>query len=248
MVSDTHTRHAFTLIELLVVISIIALLIGLLLPALSAARSAARSGACLSNLRQVGLAANLYAGDNRTVLPIQAATPGAGVSWRSLLGEYIPTERGQASKGIDCPEAIADGFDPDRTGTLETYGYNSRLGTQRVGSWFGYSIEGAPYGQFPLPPGSVGPGTMTTMVLAYDIGAGPAAMTPWWQDGNGNSFASKSSSRHNGNINFALVGGSAKSVPLDDELTEPELIDSSVVDWRELGVEWIEMSDEALWP
>ena len=59
--SATSRRSGFTLIELLVVISIIALLIGLLLPALGAARSAARSTACLSNLRQHGIAAVVYA-------------------------------------------------------------------------------------------------------------------------------------------------------------------------------------------
>ncbi len=65
--------RAFTLIELLVVISIIALLIGILLPALGAARDAARQAACLSNLRQMGIAMTAYAGDFDRHIPYTVA-------------------------------------------------------------------------------------------------------------------------------------------------------------------------------
>ena len=76
-VSTHYPRKAkgFTLIELLVVISIIALLIALLLPALARAKAAGLTVSCASNLRQLGLVAQMYANENVGVLPLGVGLP-----------------------------------------------------------------------------------------------------------------------------------------------------------------------------
>ena len=78
-------REAFTLIELLVVIAIIALLLSVLTPSLSKAKEQARAAMCLNNLRQIGLAANLYAEAYNNYIP-------RGSSWGAPLWfvQFLP--------------------------------------------------------------------------------------------------------------------------------------------------------------
>jgi prepilin-type N-terminal cleavage/methylation domain-containing protein/prepilin-type processing-associated H-X9-DG protein len=66
---------AFTLIELLVVIAILSVLAAMLFPTLGRAKEAGRSTACLSNLRQLGLALQMYVQDNGNRLPCMRDRP-----------------------------------------------------------------------------------------------------------------------------------------------------------------------------
>jgi len=61
---DLTTCRGFTLTELLLVLAMLGILLALLWPALSAARESARAATCSSNLRQIGMAYQLYVADN----------------------------------------------------------------------------------------------------------------------------------------------------------------------------------------
>jgi prepilin-type N-terminal cleavage/methylation domain-containing protein/prepilin-type processing-associated H-X9-DG protein len=104
-------QNAFTLIELLVVIAIIALLMSILMPALSKAKDQAKAVLCRSNLRQIGLAAVLYADDNDNFVPRN------GGYWIRVFMPYLG-EEGQVSnyrlvKIYNCPSY------PDRQQTVD---------------------------------------------------------------------------------------------------------------------------------
>lgn len=107
------TERGFTLIELLVVIAVIAVLMGILLPSLNQARLHAKRTASAGNLRQLGLAIELYAQDNQGFFPEtshglsgQAARQR---SWVFTLSPYL----GDVNEVRVCPA------DPQRKERLE---------------------------------------------------------------------------------------------------------------------------------
>ena len=137
---DQRRPHAFTLVELLVVIAIIGILAAMLLPVLARSKASAQRVQCLSHLRQLGLAAQMYWDDNRgnCFRYIHGSTNVGKIYWFGWLG---PGPEGQRSldatqgalypylqgRGVEiCPALnyAMSQFKLKASGAAYGYGYN----------------------------------------------------------------------------------------------------------------------------
>ncbi len=196
-------RRGFTLIELLVVIAIIAILAAILFPVFARAREKARQTSCLSNVKQIGLAILMYAGDYDESLPFYYAPNNKprppelpdltafydyGMFWQDLVYPY--------TKNLQlfmCPSS--QGYKTDARRYIGSYGGNYAF-------VFSYGSLVRDLAQFEHPAETYTCVEANSYITRYDPGI-PSSSGGYW---------GKIVTRHNGQNNVLFLDGHAKSV------------------------------------
>ncbi len=223
---------AFTLIELMVTIAIIAVLSTVAIPAIQGATTSSKSSACLSNLRQIGLATLAYASDKNYELP--PAGTGGSPEWALAIAPYASDPK--RSKGIFvCPDCDLPVQNAGSNEVAVTYGMHGGLMPksgpsarlhmvprpaevilaadmcQNPGNkgWSPYSIENPPVFKGGGRAGTAGVEMEDPISTAIDADKGNSAWIRY---------------RHNGRANVLMCDGHAESIAKGKILNKNVLI------------------------
>jgi prepilin-type N-terminal cleavage/methylation domain-containing protein/prepilin-type processing-associated H-X9-DG protein len=215
-------KKGFTLIELLVVIAVMSLLMAVLVPAMDRARLQAKSLMCLSNLRQMCIAAQAYAASNDEHYPISYYREMTGSSFTSYCWDFTTTQMwtngaptSKVESGIlwgansmeqiyQCP--VFKGQDNWLADPYTGYNYNT--------SYIGYNGTLRPVQSAKITEVRKPAWTALFGDGEYESGANKFMRAPWSNPrdaGFSGRYAGTQGYRHLGKTNVAFCDGHAQS-------------------------------------